>query len=193
MAVTPVSAHHVSGGGPLYERTLVLINADFSHRAIGSPEQQHRVASPQAGVERVMRDRVGEKKDVPQASCVMRRTFTFRVTRIQAASKTRYASIPTNISPWRRPIGQDLCPLFFHSTKHVGLRRFAPGHFLVMDSVNDAELWVLSRSVAVQDKHYPTRSWICLPAGELAVISASTLGTPVCLKTGHLNRITPAQ
>lgn len=38
------------------------LNADFSRRAIVTPEQYQWVASPQSGVERVMLDRVGEEK-----------------------------------------------------------------------------------------------------------------------------------
>ncbi len=38
------------------------INADFSRRALVAPHQQQWVASPQAGVERVMLDRVGAEK-----------------------------------------------------------------------------------------------------------------------------------
>ena len=40
----------------------MLINADFSRRAIVTPDQHQWVASPMAGVERVMLDRVGEEK-----------------------------------------------------------------------------------------------------------------------------------
>ncbi len=40
----------------------MLINADFSRRAIVTPDQQQWVTSPQAGVERVMLDRLGEEK-----------------------------------------------------------------------------------------------------------------------------------
>ncbi len=38
------------------------IHADFSLPALVLPEQQHWVPSPQAGVERVMLDRIGEEK-----------------------------------------------------------------------------------------------------------------------------------
>lgn len=40
----------------------MLINADFSARALVTPGQYEWVASPQAGVERVMLDRIGEEK-----------------------------------------------------------------------------------------------------------------------------------
>jgi len=40
----------------------MLINADFSHRAIITPEDYHWIASPQSGVERVMLDRIGAEK-----------------------------------------------------------------------------------------------------------------------------------
>ena len=40
----------------------MLINADFSRRAIVTPDQHQWVPSPMAGVERVMLDRVGEEK-----------------------------------------------------------------------------------------------------------------------------------
>lgn len=40
----------------------MLINADFSRRAIVAPHQYQWVASPQCGIERVMLDRVGAEK-----------------------------------------------------------------------------------------------------------------------------------
>lgn len=40
----------------------MLINADFTRRAVVAPHQYHWVASPQGGVERVMLDRVGAEK-----------------------------------------------------------------------------------------------------------------------------------
>jgi anti-sigma factor ChrR (cupin superfamily) len=40
----------------------MLINADFSRRAIVLPHEYQWVASPQSGVERVMLDRIGEEK-----------------------------------------------------------------------------------------------------------------------------------
>ena len=36
------------------------LNADFSHFACVTPEQYHWVASPSAGVERMMLDRIGD-------------------------------------------------------------------------------------------------------------------------------------
>lgn len=42
--------------------TLMLINADFTRRAIVASQQCQWVASPQEGVERVMLDRVGAEK-----------------------------------------------------------------------------------------------------------------------------------
>ncbi|MEO7106084.1 MAG: cupin domain-containing protein, partial [Rhodoferax sp.] len=40
----------------------MLINADFSRRAIVAAHQHQWLASPQSGVERVMLDRVGAEK-----------------------------------------------------------------------------------------------------------------------------------
>jgi anti-sigma factor ChrR (cupin superfamily) len=40
----------------------MLLNADFSVRAIVAPDQYHWAASPQSGVERMMLDRVGEEQ-----------------------------------------------------------------------------------------------------------------------------------
>lgn len=40
----------------------MLINADFSRRAVVVPRQYQWVSSPQGGVERVMLDRVGAEK-----------------------------------------------------------------------------------------------------------------------------------
>lgn len=50
----------------------MLINADFSRRAVVAPHQYHWVASPQRGVERVMLDRVGEEK--ARATSIVRYT-----------------------------------------------------------------------------------------------------------------------
>jgi anti-sigma factor ChrR (cupin superfamily) len=40
----------------------MLVNADFSHRAVSLPSEQHWVNSPQQGVERIMLDRLGDEK-----------------------------------------------------------------------------------------------------------------------------------
>lgn len=40
----------------------MLLNADFSRRALVLPDQQKWVASPQGGIERIMLDRVGAEK-----------------------------------------------------------------------------------------------------------------------------------
>lgn len=40
----------------------MFVNADFSRRVVIAPQQYQWVASPQAGVERVMLDRIGEEK-----------------------------------------------------------------------------------------------------------------------------------
>ena len=44
----------------------MLINADFSQRAALAFEDYHWVDSPQQGVERVMLDRVGAKRNSPK-------------------------------------------------------------------------------------------------------------------------------
>ena len=50
------------GQSPIFERFAVRINADFSRPAVVAPAQHQWVASPQAGVERAMLDRVGAEK-----------------------------------------------------------------------------------------------------------------------------------
>lgn len=40
----------------------MLVNADFSQRAVSLPAEQHWVNSPQQGVERIMLDRLGDEK-----------------------------------------------------------------------------------------------------------------------------------
>jgi anti-sigma factor ChrR (cupin superfamily) len=40
----------------------MLVNADFSQRAVSLPAKQHWVNSPQQGVERIMLDRLGDEK-----------------------------------------------------------------------------------------------------------------------------------
>ena len=56
-----------TSGAPLYNTGIakedaMLVNADFSQRAIVTPQGYEWVASPQPGVERVMLDRVGAEK-----------------------------------------------------------------------------------------------------------------------------------
>lgn len=41
---------------------MMLLNSDFSQRAIITPDDHHWVASPQPGVERVMLDRIGREQ-----------------------------------------------------------------------------------------------------------------------------------
>lgn len=47
---------------PSFRKMPMLVNADFSRRAIVAPDQYRWIASPQAGVERVMLDRLGGEK-----------------------------------------------------------------------------------------------------------------------------------
>lgn len=55
----------VTGGS-----SLVLINADFSRSACLTPDHYHWVSSPQAGVQRVMLDRIGD--EVARATSIVR-------------------------------------------------------------------------------------------------------------------------
>lgn len=69
----------------------MLINADFSLRATVPPDQQAWVPSPQAGVERVMLDRIGAEK-------------------ARATSLVRYAP-DSHFPPHQHPAGEEILVL----------------------------------------------------------------------------------
>ena len=69
----------------------MLVNADFSRAVIVEPGQYEWVASPQAGVERMMLDRIGEEK-------------------ARATSIVRYAA-DSRFPPYAHPGGEEILVL----------------------------------------------------------------------------------
>ena len=180
----------------------MLIHADFSRRAIVTPNQHQWVPSPMAGVERVMLDRVGEEK--ARATSIVRYASNSHFPRhhhpggeeIFVLSGTFSderidTSDPAN---WQRQErregreGREVCPLFSDTLEQVCLQRLAPGETVLTKSANSAELLVLAGSVVLAGQTCEHGSWIRLPEGEFAQIAASAQGSTVYLKTGHLTQ-----
>lgn len=90
------------------EHLVMLINADFSHQVIVSPEQYSWVASPQPGVERMMLDRLGEEA-------------------ARATSIVRYAPA-SYFPPHHHPGGEEI--LVLSGTFSAGDEHFPAGWYL---------------------------------------------------------------
>ena len=86
----------------------MLVNSDFSRRAIVTPDEYRWVASPQGGVERVMLDRLGDEK-------------------ARATSIVRYAKA-SHFPPHMHPGGEEV--LVLSGTFSEGERDYPAGWYL---------------------------------------------------------------
>lgn len=117
----------------------MLINADFSRPAIVTPQDYQWKASPQAGVERVMLDRVGEEK--ARATSIVR-----------YAPDSRFPSHP-------HPGGEEILVLsgtFSDASGHYGqgwYLRNPPGSSHQPFSDEGAEIFVKLWQMPADDKH----------------------------------------
>ena len=87
---------------------LMLVNADFSQRAVVAPQQYQWTPSPQPGVERVMLDRLGGEK-------------------AQATSIVRYAP-GASFAPHQHPGGEEI--LVLSGTFSEGSEHYPAGWYL---------------------------------------------------------------
>ena len=147
----------------------MLINADFSARALVTPDQYEWVASPQVGVERVMLDRIGEEK-------------------ARATSIVRYA--PRSRFPGHRhPGGEEILVLsgtFSEDDSHYPAGwylRSPPGSSHVPFSDEGAVIFVKLRQMAASenqavriDTHDPA-NWITLADRESCPLFANKTET----------------
>lgn len=215
----------------------MLVNADFSRRAVVEPHQYQWVSSPQKGVERVMLDRLGGEKAratsivryAPESYfpghshpggeeiLVLRGTFSesdehfpagwylrnppgsshqpssregavifVKLWQMATDDSTRVRIDTCDPANWHVQDGRERCPLFANAAEQVCLLRLRPDEVLLPESVEGAELLILSGSVVADDQIYACGSWIRLPAGEYADLVAGPLGATVYLKTGRM-------
>ncbi|MCW0203710.1 MAG: cupin domain-containing protein [Rhodanobacter thiooxydans] len=87
---------------------------------------------------------------------------------------------------WSHQDGRQVCRLFSSAAEQVSLQRLAAHEVLPADPDGGTELLVLSGEMMVDDQRCDSRSWIRLPVGDRAQISAGEHGATVYLKTGHL-------
>ncbi|MEM5312567.1 cupin domain-containing protein [Paraburkholderia sp. JHI869] len=117
----------------------MLINSDFSRRAVVAREQYQWIASPQLGVERVMLDRIGAEK-------------------ARATSIVRYAagsSFPHHVHPGGEEI-LVLCGTFSEGDKHYPAGwylRNPPGSSHQTASNEGATIFVKLWQMSVEDTH----------------------------------------
>lgn len=137
----------------------MLINADFSRRAIVELDQYHWVGTPQAGVERVMLDRVGVEK-------------------ARATSLVRYAP-EAQFPPHQHPGGEEILVLSGTFSDEEGdypagwYLRNPPGSSHQPSSKDGAVIFVKLQQMRPQERHavrIDTRaasSWQCQAGREI--------------------------
>ncbi|WCM24565.1 cupin domain-containing protein [Paraburkholderia bryophila] len=86
---------------------------------------------------------------------------------------------------WKRDGGREFCPLFANDVEHVCLRRLSPGEPLFGESVEGAELLVLTGEIISGDQSFGPGGWIRLPEGTYPEDIAGNSGASVYLKTGR--------
>lgn len=91
---------------------------------------------------------------------------------------------------WQHRSDRDVCALFTNHDEQVSLQRLDAGVPLFTDSVDGAELLVVSGEVVTDLEAYPRGSWLRFPAGDYSAIVAGEQGATVYLKTGRLGRTT---
>lgn len=137
----------------------MLINADFSRRAIVEPNQYHWVGTPQAGVERVMLDRIGVEK-------------------ARATSLVRYAP-ESHFPPHQHPGGEEILVLSGTFSDEEGdypagwYLRNPPGSSHQPSSKDGTVIFVKLQQMRPQERHavrIDTRassSWQCQAGREV--------------------------
>ena len=85
---------------------------------------------------------------------------------------------------WHGRNGRELCPLVENDAEQICLQRVPPGEAVFADIVDSSELLVLAGDVVIHGQSHPRGTWMRLPAGEHASITAGATGAKLYLKTG---------
>lgn len=164
----------------------MLINADFSRRAIVTADEHQWIASPQKGVERVMLDRVGEEK--ARATSLVRYAPNSHFPRHQHPGGEEILVLSGTFSDeggnypsgWylRNPPGSDHQPYSDEgATIFVKLRQMLPDeNKTVRVNTNDPSCW----------QHLADREACPLFAGKNENVSLQRLKEGVTVFCGHI-------
>lgn len=87
---------------------------------------------------------------------------------------------------WSHQGSRLVCPLFASATEQVCLQRMAPLEAAFSDTIEGAELLVLSGELVFEGQAYTRGAWLRLPSGRYPGIVAGSRGATVYVKTGHL-------
>ncbi len=162
----------------------MLINADFSRRAIVAPHQYQWVASPQGGVEPAgwyLRNPPGSGHEPSSKEGAV----IFVKLRQMRPHERQSVRIDTRAAAsWHSEQGREARPLFSDEIEQTSLR-LALGEAVFTTPVDGAELLVLTGNVVMDGESYERGSWIRLPAGQYPGIVAGAHGTTFYLKIGH--------
>lgn len=215
------------------------VNADFSKRVALHAEDIPWQASPMAGVERRMLDRIGgevsrattivryapgssfsphvhtggeefividgvfqdEHGDFPVGSYIRNPptsrhtpgseagcTILVKLWQFDPADRThvridlnKVAAVPEAGRP-----GVAVTPLFKDAREDVRVESWDPGAAVTLDADGGAELFVLAGGFAERGEDFRLHSWLRLPDGDTASLTAGPKGATVWIKTGNL-------
>ncbi len=79
-----------------------------------------------------------------------------------------------------------LCPLYESEVEKTFLEKLAADQVFIEPQHEGIELLILAGALWVNDKHYPTGTWMRLPQNILFSILADASGATVYVKRGHL-------
>lgn len=126
-----------------------------------------------------------------QPSSVPGATLFVKLWQMPAGERRRVRIDTRDPAAWRIRDGQQVCELFSGEREQVCLQRCAAGGTLLSVAPGGAELLVLEGSVQVEGRACPAGSWIRLPAGDPAQVTAGAQGALCYVKTGHLPPAAP--
>ncbi|MCA1773073.1 MAG: cupin domain-containing protein [Halomonas sp.] len=159
------------------------LNADFTRFACVTPEDYRWVASPSAGVERMMLDRIGD--EVARATSLVRYAPNSQfdphvhgggeeILVLEGVFADEYGRYAAG-SYLRNPIGTGHTP-------QIGDQ----GALILVKLTGGLELFVLEGTLSDGDREYAAGSWCRYPSGVALTLTAGESGVQLYLKRGHL-------
>jgi anti-sigma factor ChrR (cupin superfamily) len=176
----------------------ILVHPDFSQRVTVTADEHRWVSSPQAGVTRMMLDRLGGEQaratslvryapasvfpphGHPGGEEILVLSGIFSDNALTLRVDTREPSA------WVRDGLHEVCPLHHTDHEQVSLLRLPPGHAWQLEPRGGAELLVLEGEVMENATALGPLSWLRLPPGDGLEFRAGSCGVTIYLKTGHL-------
>jgi anti-sigma factor ChrR (cupin superfamily) len=106
-----------------------------------------------------------------------------------SASDPTFARIDTNKMAFVDVAGREgveVMPLFSDGREDVSLERWSAGAILHLDAPNGIEVFVLEGSFSENGEEFAPHSWLRLPKGGAALITAGPSGAKLWIKRDHL-------